>query len=36
MNHLGGWYEYGDMNTYMPEAWEELVKVFGIKSVVDI
>jgi SAM-dependent methyltransferase len=36
MTHLGGWYAGGDKNTYMPDAWAELVKTKGIRSVVDI
>jgi len=34
--HLGGAYEVGDANTFMPDVWQHLIDTFGIRSVVDI
>lgn len=34
--HLGGTQDHGDPSTWFPEAWDWLVTVYGIKSVLDI
>jgi SAM-dependent methyltransferase len=35
-NHLGGYYENGDFNTWMPDIWGYLILKYDIKSVIDI
>jgi SAM-dependent methyltransferase len=36
MQHLGGYLDKGDPQTYMPDVWADIIDIYKVRSVVDV